>query len=211
MPPALIGYFSRDAAAAAFGYSGGVARESTQLRVELASLSEVLQEWTQYLVSTGERERHRALIRPEDRDRFLLGSCLVRAAVSDATGLAPGGPPAWLPNSSTPLPGTLVFREVAVAISTARPVGVDAEQIDPGLDPLTLADIALPPEERDYLRSLSASQQAASFCTHWTRTEAMLKTTGDGLRRDPADLVVTASDQPAQVVAWAGRPGHGAA
>jgi hypothetical protein len=43
MPPALIGYFSRDAAAAAFGYSGGVARESTQLRVELASLSEVLQ------------------------------------------------------------------------------------------------------------------------------------------------------------------------
>ena len=74
---------------------------------------------------------------------------------------------------------------VAVATSTAAPVGVDVEFLG-----------RLPRLAGDHAAQL----------TMWTRREAVAKATGDGLEAPLDDIEVTGADEPARFVAWRGRP-----
>jgi 4'-phosphopantetheinyl transferase len=96
---------------------------------------------------------------------------------------------------------------VVVAITALAPVGVDVEAITRELDVDGLAAQVLAPAERDVLRALEdADARRRALLTWWTRKEAVLKATGDGLRIDPRDVVLSPPGAAPRLVAFAGRP-----
>ena len=70
---------------------------------------------------------------------------------------------------------------VGVAFSD-RPVGLDVEKVDPRLDVDGVARVALSAEEARELKRYDGIAKAQAFTTYWTRKEAVLKATGEGLR-----------------------------
>lgn len=91
---------------------------------------------------------------------------------------------------------------VLVAVSDGSPIGVDVEDIAARgpVDHTELAMRVCDPIERPHVGSLR------DFLVYWTRKEALLKASGEGLRVPPADVVVTPPDLPPAVLAWRGRP-----
>jgi 4'-phosphopantetheinyl transferase len=77
--------------------------------------------------------------------------------------------------------------EVAlVAVTQARELGVDVERL-PSIDLAHgIAERYLCPAEQETLGATPDDAKAKLFLTYWTRKEALLKTTGDGLSR-PVD------------------------
>jgi 4'-phosphopantetheinyl transferase len=84
--------------------------------------------------------------------------------------------------------GTLRFNlshsgEVAlVALAWGREVGIDVEQLRPGVDHDRLADRYLAPAETAQLRRLPTEERRLAFWHCWVRKEAYLKATGHGMR-----------------------------
>lgn len=80
------------------------------------------------------------------------------------------------------------------AVTRHREVGVDVEQIAPELADLRVAEAEFSESEIAALRALPDDARPAEFLALWTRKEAALKATGDGLaaprRPFPADLTV---------------------
>ncbi len=94
---------------------------------------------------------------------------------------------------------------VLVAVSDGAPIGVDVEDIAARgpFDHTELAMRVCDPTERPHVGSLR------DFLVYWTRKEALLKASGEGLRVPPVDVVVTPPGLPPAVVAWRGRPRPG--
>ncbi len=72
---------------------------------------------------------------------------------------------------------------LCVAVSSASELGVDIEKIKPMRDALSIASRFFSPTESARLHALPPSQQAEAFFQCWTRKEAFVKATGQGLRR----------------------------
>jgi 4'-phosphopantetheinyl transferase len=73
----------------------------------------------------------------------------------------------------------------ACAILRGAAVGIDAEDIRRPIDVAEMAARWFAPAERRLLEPLSGAAQAAMFFRIWTLKEAILKTTGHGLRIEP--------------------------
>lgn len=95
---------------------------------------------------------------------------------------------------------------VAVAVARDVPVGVDVEPVAHGHDVTSVAGLALSAAEQETFWRLPASARPAALMRYWTRKEALLKATGDGLAGDPGSVTVTAPDEAPAVVAWPTRP-----
>lgn len=67
-----------------------------------------------------------------------------------------------------------------IAVSQARPVGVDVEKEKPGRDFLALAERALSADAVTQVREAMPEHRAAAFYRHWVRHEARLKCIGAG-------------------------------
>ncbi len=94
---------------------------------------------------------------------------------------------------------------VAIALARGHEVGIDIECINSLADWRPLADRIFSPRELEVLRALPASQQPRAFFSGWTRKEACLKATGEGLRDDlPAIEVAMLQDEPPCVLQWPG-------
>jgi 4'-phosphopantetheinyl transferase len=171
-----------------------------------------------------ERRRWAAYRRPEDRERFLVGCALAKAALARYTGRAPAdvrfdrtcaacgelhGKPAIAgggPGHSVAHSGDLI----AVAVAGAgTPVGVDVEQAEgrPHLlggdgDPEALARLVFSEAEQAALAAVPVGDRARAFLVGWTRKEAVTKATGDGIRAAFSEVVVAADAGPPRVVAW---------
>ena len=133
-----------------------------------------------------------------DRDRSLLGAVLLRIAAARHL----GGRPADVAVDRTcgrcgaqhgrpRLPGSGLHASVShsgdvvgVALTRAGPVGIDIEAVRE-IDFAAVAESVCTPAERPDVRT------AADFYSFWTRKEAVLKATGDGLARPMTDLHVT--------------------
>ena len=146
-----------------------------------------------HTLSPDERERAGRFSVSEPRRQFvfgrallrqLLGACLKVEPITLAFGYQPRGKPFL---SQSALDGDLRFnlshsgRMVAVALARGREVGVDIESIQRLEDWLLLAGRIFSPLELCELRSLPKPQQREAFFNGWTRKEAYLKATGEGL------------------------------
>jgi 4'-phosphopantetheinyl transferase len=68
-----------------------------------------------------------------------------------------------------------------IAVSQAGPVGVDVEQVRPLKDADELVKRFFSPRENSAFQKLSSEQKPQAFFNLWTRKEAWLKATGDGI------------------------------
>ncbi|MEU8957504.1 4'-phosphopantetheinyl transferase superfamily protein [Streptomyces sp. NPDC048518] len=166
-----------------------------------------------------ERERARAFRRERDRSlyevahvalRQLLGAELdvdpagVRLARADCPGCGgPHGRPIVDPRHHPPdLHFSLSHAADTALIALAgRPVGVDVEELP---SPELVAEVAtaLHPQESTELAALPPSARPAAFARCWTRKEAVLKGTGEGLAAGAATLRVGTGAHPHPVPGW---------
>jgi 4'-phosphopantetheinyl transferase len=162
------------------------------------------------VLSAVEVERSGRLRRPEDRARQQLGAVLLRLAVGAATGTPPDRvtvdrtcPQCGEQHGRPFLPGTDLHASithsgdlVGLALTAVAPVGLDVERIsDVDLD--GLSRMVLHPDER---------AGPDDFFVYWTRKEAVVKATGDGLRVPLAQVRVSAPGSPPELVAYPERP-----
>jgi 4'-phosphopantetheinyl transferase len=140
-----------------------------------------------------DRERLHAYKRDEPKARFLLGATIVRRVLAARLSLPPAKilldrtcPHCGMPHGKVRVDGaelsvTHSNELVGVAVSD-RPVGLDVEKVDQGIDVDGLARLALAAEEVAALAE--SDDKVRAFTTYWTRKEAVVKATGDGLRTD---------------------------
>ncbi|MEU1626136.1 4'-phosphopantetheinyl transferase superfamily protein [Streptomyces sp. NPDC020096] len=163
-----------------------------------------------------ERQRHQAFIRAVDRDRYAVAHVGLRRLLGAYLGTEPSevvlvrepcplcdgphGRPAVSgggPHFSLSHSGDLVL--IAVAGS---PVGADVEEI-PAVS--VADDVArnLHPRERAELAALPSADRTAAFSRCWTRKEAYLKGTGEGLAGGLEHTYMGTGPEPATVTGWA--------
>ena len=142
-----------------------------------------------------ERGRLAAYLREEDKARFLLGVTLVRRVLAERFSLPAarvildrtcadcGKPHGKVRAAGVELSVTHSGDLVGIAVGE-RPVGLDVEKVDLGVDVDAVARVALTDAEVRELRGYDGVAKARAFTTYWTRKEAVVKATGDGLRGD---------------------------
>lgn len=150
------------------------------------------------LLSEHERSRAERCASAAHRRRYVISHGALRAVLADYIDVAPEaityetgahGKPALSADlrSSAAVEFNLSHSEdiALVAVARARAVGVDVQHWSPHVEHLRLAERFFSPRERDALRALPGSpdQIAAGFFAAWTRKEAYLKATGDGIAR----------------------------
>jgi len=152
---------------------------------ELAALARVL--------SAEERRRaERFLVDPPRRQfvfcrallRHLAGACLDRAPEALRFGVHPLGKPfVEQPSPCGDFRFNLSHSGALAAVVLARghEVGVDLELIRPLHDVAALAGRIFSPDELDAWHALPVSRRSEAFYTAWTRKEAYLKATGEGM------------------------------
>jgi 4'-phosphopantetheinyl transferase len=163
------------------------------------------------LLTPTERGRWERFRREADRDRYLLATVLLKAAVARRVGLpasevvvdrscvrcgAPHGRPRIVGH---PLEVSLSHsgEVVAVALSERGRVGIDIEVVAERRVESLLRFVCAP-EERGLVGS------AEAFTVVWARKESVLKAVGVGLRVPMRQVSVTAPSQPPALVAYRG-------
>lgn len=133
-----------------------------------------------------ERERARAAaLDPVAWRRFVAAHGVARVVVGRWLGLAPRLVRwAYGPHGKPEVDGVRVSLShsgdlAAVALSAARPVGVDVQRHTPGLDPLAMSARYFPADEAALVAS--SAERAAAFARLWARKEACVKATGGRL------------------------------
>ncbi|MBX7266850.1 4'-phosphopantetheinyl transferase superfamily protein [Micromonospora sp. Llam7] len=170
------------------------------------------------LLGTGERRRHATFTDRRGRAAHLTARALTRLVLADMLGVpasglrfeatcrrcgGPHGKPV-LRTPASPVTFSVAHsgRWCVVAFALRTEIGVDVERVALRGDTLPLR--ALAPTERAVLTA--ARNRTAAFIRYWTRKEALLKATGDGLTVDPAAITVTGPDQPAALLSWDATP-----
>ena len=138
-----------------------------------------------------------------DRDRFTLAAVLLRAVVGRATGVGastvvvdrncdrcsrPHGRPR-LPLAGLETSVSHSGDVVLVAITAAGRVGVDVEFVETRSHADMLPSVCTKAEQ-------AFVKTPEDFYAYWTRKEAILKATGEGLHRDMTDVVVAPPASP---------------
>ena len=149
--------------------------------------------------------------------RVLLGRYLRQEPQSLRFTYGPHGKPALATNTGG---GALCFNVshshglALYAVTRGRELGVDVESIRPEVVQEKIAEHFFSPHEVAVLRALPTPLQATAFFACWTRKEAYIKATGDGLALplnqfdvslapgEPAALLGTAWD-PKEAARWA--------
>ncbi|MFC5951174.1 4'-phosphopantetheinyl transferase family protein [Pseudonocardia lutea] len=165
------------------------------------------------LLDEHEHTRLAAFRRPADRARYLAAHALTRLLLGARLGADPAaitldrtcrcgkphGKPRLAAGTAPAFSLTHSGDRVGVALSDDGPVGLDVEEIRDLSDLARLAEHALSPAERT-----RPPADARAFLTVWTRKEALLKATGEGLA-SPMDAITLG---PTGVVeAWTDGPG----
>lgn len=145
------------------------------------------------MLDDAERLRAERFVPPPARHEFIFGRALLRRLLAAclntdppqvAIGYGVHGKPRLMNGSADiDLRFNLAHSEslIAVALTRGREVGIDIEWTLRPLDWTLTAERVFSANELCHLRSLPASQQSLAFLTGWTRKEAFLKATGEGL------------------------------
>ena len=161
-----------------------------------------------------ERGRLAAYARQEDKDRFLLGAAVTRRVLGMHQMIRPadvrldrtcedcGRPHGKVKAKGMQLSVSHSGDLIGVAFHPTAPVGLDVEKVDLGIDADSLAVVSLAEVETQELKKYEPADRARVFTRYWTRKEAVVKATGDGMRSDLRRLVVSPPDQPAELLSW---------
>jgi 4'-phosphopantetheinyl transferase len=171
------------------------------------------------LLAPADLMRRARLRQPADRHRLTAAAAVLRLVVGAHLGVPPARveidrtcPGCGRQHGKPRLPGLHVSVShsagaVAVAVGPDGPLGIDVEEIGPH-DPAELerlADDVLAPEERAELARLTGRNRARGFTAYWTRKEALVKATGDGLGAPLDSVVVSRPSDPPRLLRWEGR------
>ncbi len=164
-----------------------------------------------------EKARAARFVFERDRHRFATARGLLRQILGDAAGIAPArlafrygtrGKPCLVdapgaPDFNVSHSGGLA----AFALSRAGEVGIDIEQERPMPDLATIAERFFSSRESALLAQLPDAEKVPAFFRCWTRKEAFIKLTGEGLSRalDAFD-VAFAGGEPARLLRVEGDP-----
>jgi 4'-phosphopantetheinyl transferase len=157
------------------------------------------------LLDDVERARSRRFLIARDRQRFVVSHVSMRVLLARCLSVRPeairynvtsDGKPRLAPELG-PLEFSLSHSGGLglLAVSPHRPVGVDVEQLRDMPDALSIAQQYFAPAEIKALRSVPQDARPLAFLRYWTHKEAVIKATGEGLRRplDSFELDVTDS------------------
>jgi 4'-phosphopantetheinyl transferase len=130
-----------------------------------------------------------------DFEHFIVRRGLLRVLLGRYLRVDPGqlrlieGPAGKPEVAGTISPGAVRFNVsrsdglVLFAVTLDRQVGVDVERVRPAVADDSVAETFFAPGEVAALRALPAALQPAVFFNAWTRKEAYVKATGQGLTR----------------------------
>jgi 4'-phosphopantetheinyl transferase len=96
-----------------------------------------------------------------------------------------------------------------IAITTTGELGFDVERLDRRFDLFTLAERTLTPRERTEWAGLPVAHRQRAVLRYWTRKEAMLKASGDGLSVSPDTVEVGWQRAPTGWTVHSLVPSHG--
>lgn len=145
-----------------------------------------------------EQARADRFVHARDKVRFIAGRARLREILATYTGADPAGLPLREgPHGKPIVPGGPGFNlshaagraALAICQDPALPLGVDIEgarTIEPGV-----ADRAFAPEERAALAKTPPDAWHGAFFRGWTRKEALVKATGEGLTADLTSFAVS--------------------
>ncbi|HEX7969062.1 MAG TPA: 4'-phosphopantetheinyl transferase superfamily protein [Stellaceae bacterium] len=171
------------------------------------------------LLDPGERERWSRFRREDDRARYLAAHALKRIVVAGLLGMPAGalgfsavcrrcggahGKPR-LQEPAAAIEFSLSHSGERVVLAVARggaELGVDVERLVPQRDRGSLAPAVLSATEQRVVAALPPARRPLALLRYWTRKEALLKATGDGLAVAPATLTVSAPDAPPALLSW---------
>lgn len=188
----------------------------------LPPAGEVHVTWASLDVGPAEVDRAARLLSPDEagraarfvfalhRSRWIAARATLRRVIAAWTGLEPqevrfaygaNGKPMLFPTGSE-----LRFNlshsggYAACAVTSGRDVGIDLEEVRPLADLEAVAAQFFSPVENEALLDLPAAGRLRGFYECWTRKEAFLKATGDGLARPLDSFSVTLGpDQPPRI------------
>jgi 4'-phosphopantetheinyl transferase len=200
--------------------AGEVRVMSLPLDVDRARLS-----WLSASLSSDEREKAERFRFDLHRDRFVAARGWLRTVLGSCLGVAPervgfrygrNGKPALEPELYRSGLRFNVSHSQGLglcAIAKDRDVGIDLELVKPLADLERVAYHFFSPREVAALRDLRGDQKLLGFYACWTRKEAFIKATGEGLSRPLHEFAVTVragaeprlewvADDPTEVGRW---------
>ena len=147
-------------------------------------------------LSDEEAGQARAFHFDRDRTTYVAAHAMLRRVLREALGgeepdfgRSPLGRPELTPRrDGKPVPSFNLTHScdfAACAILRGAPIGIDAEDIRRPINVAEMAGRWFHPSERRLLGRLSETDRTEMFFRIWTLKEAILKTTGHGLRIEP--------------------------
>lgn len=181
-----------------------------------------MQPWHVRMLNDEERKRAQSFRKDQDRARFIVGCALSRLVLATQLNMAPhqvpidrtcpicheahGRPrlPYGFLQWSVSHSGNIIL----VAFTTDAPVGIDVEWMNTAwdFDVVKMADGILTEKEIAHILQMPANDRMRGFFIYWTRKEAVLKATGEGLNIPPLNVVVSGPQQAPRLLAFTGRP-----
>lgn len=146
-------------------------------------------------LSIDERQRATRFHFERDRRRFIVGRGLLRAILARYAHIEAGqvrfayglrGKPALAGACGGDMLKFNVSHSnghILCAITNRREIGVDIEHVHVVSEADAIAERFFAPSENELFRQLPANQKQVAFFNCWTRKEAYIKATGDGLSR----------------------------
>jgi 4'-phosphopantetheinyl transferase len=159
------------------------------------------------LLSPDERERAARFRFEKHRSRFVVARARLRELIGDYAGCHPQaveftyGPNGKPGLGDRPLHFNVSHSEALAlyAFSRSNPLGVDIEQIRELTDSDAIADRFFSRAECAEYRAVAPTEKTAAFFRCWTRKEAFIKATGDGLSY-PLDRFDVSLGDPARLL-----------
>lgn len=154
------------------------------------------------LLSIKERDRYRRFLCSVSADSFLAGRLLLRSVVAERHGCSPkkvrlessSGGKLFAPDTSLEFSLSRTGPWVALAITSRYPVGLDVEGLGMHAGQSSVEPLVLSPSEQQSVSAYSGEARTRAFTRIWTRKEAVLKATGQGLCSGLAELEVGGAD-----------------
>jgi 4'-phosphopantetheinyl transferase len=202
-----------------------LAADEVQLwRVDLAAICSEEARWEKVL-SADEKARASRFHFPRDRQHFVAGRALLRIILANYTKIEPGdlsfsysekGKPSLSPNHAADSLTFNLSHSGGIALygfSRHRDLGVDVEQVRRDYEVDGIARRFFSECEQEQLAHLAPADRPEAFFRCWTRKEAYIKATGDGLSLplsqfdvslDPAntDALMATRPDPSEVAHW---------